>query len=216
MVAPKGILTSSTQMVDHSRHFGTPLHHAKCAVVLVHGRDQDAKWMRQNVIDHVDTDGVSWIVPSAPGNSWYPGRYDDPPEVNHQHLQYALETVELSVAAATTAVGRSQVVIAGFSQGACVVGEFALRNPSKYGGVFLWTGVPITRIPVQGSFDGSDVYLSVGGNDQWLPAGESARAAGVFWLAGATIHTAQYPDGDHLIRPQDISQLASVLHGLKQ
>ena len=60
-------------------------------------------------------------------------------------------------------IPRSRVVLLGFSQGACLAAEFAVRRASRFGGVVVFSGgvigAPGTRWEFDGRFDGTPVFL---------------------------------------------------------
>lgn len=196
------------------QQLGVPLECARSVVVLVHGRDQDVEWLTRNVVERFPANDITWLVPSAPHKSWYPGRFDDPPEVNRPDIDNAVAVVRDCVQQAVDAVGIAKVVVAGFSQGACVSAEFARRNPRRYGALMLWTGVPLDWSAPQGSFQGTPVYLSVASHDPWLSVDVMKRAAALFWLSDATVRTVIHSGAEHEVRDGDLDHLATVVQTL--
>jgi phospholipase/carboxylesterase len=101
---------------------GEPLESASVAVVVVHGRDQDPRWMLENLVWQLELPRAAYILPSAEGGSWYPNRFFDPAEHNEPWLGSALAHIGAAVALAEDGgVPVRRVVLAGFSQGACLV-----------------------------------------------------------------------------------------------
>ena len=87
--------------------------------------------------------GVSWLAPQAPGNTWYPQSFLAPIEANQPHLSRALDTVDAVIAEWPPAgLDRSRIVLLGFSQGACLTAEYALRHPRGTAG---WCFSPAAR-----------------------------------------------------------------------
>jgi phospholipase/carboxylesterase len=67
------------------------------------------------------------VRPAAPDGSWYPGRYFDRREVNEPRLGCGLSSIDGAIAELVEAgLGPDEIVLAGFSQGACLVCEHAL------------------------------------------------------------------------------------------
>lgn len=120
---------------------GPPAEEARAAAVVLHGRDQDPDYMLEHLVARLGTEDVAFWLPSAAGHAWYPGRFFDPREVNEPWLEHSLDACEAAVAqllAADTEPDR--IVLAGFSQGACVVADFLALRPRAFAGVALLTG----------------------------------------------------------------------------
>ena len=58
-------------------HTGTALQKARVACVFLHGRGQSPEAMLDHVVRHLPGD-VAWVLPRAPGSSWYAARAIDP------------------------------------------------------------------------------------------------------------------------------------------
>ena len=69
---------------------------------------------------------VACVAPAAADNSWWPGSFLAPLAENEPWLSSALGAVD---ALLHTLGDRSRVVLGGFSQGACLAAEYALRHP---------------------------------------------------------------------------------------
>ena len=64
------------------------------------------------------------MLPAASGGSWYPARFNEPRIANEPWLGQALEAVETAIADVLAAgVPAERVVLAGFSQGGCLVAD---------------------------------------------------------------------------------------------
>ena len=200
---------------DAARLLGSPLTAARCVVVLLHGRDQDPDWITEHVVDRVPDDpGIAWIVPAAPGRSWYPGRYTEQPDALQPHLGQALATVDDCVSRAAGAVGLPRTVLAGFSQGACLAAEYALRHPGRYGGLLLFTGAhipPDTRREVRGSFAGTPAFLGTGSHDEWVQATDVRATADLLERHGARVQVKVYEGRAHEICADEIAAGAALL-----
>jgi len=120
---------------------GTPLDDAGAALVLVHGRGATAR----SVVDlgerlAGDRD-VAILAPAAAGNTWYPNSFLAPVADNEPGRTSGLRAVDAAVDRATDAeIDRDRVLVAGFSQGACLASEFVARDPGRYGGLAVFSG----------------------------------------------------------------------------
>ncbi|MDZ5812314.1 phospholipase, partial [Halorubrum sp. AD140] len=120
---------------------GTPVDEADAAVVLVHGRGATARSIL-GFGEEIAGDGdVALIAPQATANTWYPNSFLAPVADNEPGRSSGLRAVGRAVEAATTAgVPTERVLVAGFSQGACLASEFVARNPARYGGLAVLSG----------------------------------------------------------------------------
>ncbi|OYR74136.1 alpha/beta hydrolase [Halorubrum ezzemoulense] len=146
---------------------GTPLDDAGAALVLVHGRGATAR----SVVDlgerlAGDRD-VAILAPAAAGNTWYPNSFLAPVADNEPGRTSGLRAVDAAVDRATDAeIDCDRVLVAGFSQGACLASEFVARDPGRYGGLAVFSGGLI------GEAVEVDDYLATG--DRGSGAGDDA------------------------------------------
>ena len=114
---------------------GHELAGAAGAMILLHGRGGSAEDII-GLAAAFDFPGVAYLAPEAAGHAWYPYSFLSPLEQNQPALTTALERVAQVVDDVTRAgIPREKLVIAGFSQGACLASEFVARNPAHYGGL---------------------------------------------------------------------------------
>lgn len=207
-------------IVEH----GAALSNAGAAVIAVHGRDQDPGYMVQHLIEpmgsgtDVDPTSVAWLLPAAPGGSWYPGRYHDPFAANQPDLDYSLATLsEARTRVAAAGIEAANIVWVGFSQGACLVLEYQLRHPERWAGVAALTGAVLGPVDdvrqVDGSLAGVDCYLAVGDRDPWMPPEAAHIAGGVLRAAGAEVTVEMFDSDSHEIRPAEVAAVARLIAG---
>ena len=91
----------------------------------------------------------------------------------------------------------TRLVLGGFSQGACLAAEYALRNPRRYGGLLLFTGGyigPPGWFPSRsGSFAGTPCFLGTADPDDWVPVWRVHETASVLGALGASVTCASIP-----------------------
>ena len=75
------------------------------------------------------------------------------------------------VSALAAAVGKENVYILGFSQGACLTSEYAASNPDRYGGLILLSGGLIGEEIQQfeGDLEETPVFIGCSDNDPHIP-----------------------------------------------
>ncbi len=109
----------------------------------VHGRGSSPHDIA-GLADVMPGAGIAFLAPSATGGTWYPQRFLAPLERNEPWLSSALTVIDQLVAEVLAAgIAAEQIGLAGFSQGACLVLEYAVRNPRRYGFVAGLSGALI-------------------------------------------------------------------------
>src|ERR1700761_2537894 len=117
------------------RHVGAPLAQAKGAVVLLHGRGGSTDDIL-SLAQPLYREGIAYLAPQAAGHTWYPNSFLAPREANEPYLSSAPPKVTPVVAEIEAAgIPRDRILIAGFSQGACLATEFVASNPARYAGL---------------------------------------------------------------------------------
>jgi phospholipase/carboxylesterase len=191
--------------------------------VLLHGRGKTPEEKIDLAARFGNIEGIRWVVPEAetPG-SWYPGRFWDPREVNQPYLDEAIERCHEAVLEASEG-GRlepERLVIVGFSQGACLALEYALRHPGRVGSLIVFTGA-LMGVPgsdwkagAPKSLAGLRVLLTGSDIDDWVPEYNSHEAARLFRDLGAQIQLLIYPGRPHIVSEEEIGAARNFLTSL--
>lgn len=196
---------------------GAPLGQAP-AVIMVHGRNAGPA----NILDLVPRlarSGLTYLAPAAPNRTWYPYSFMAAIEQNEPSLSAALGIVAGVIERVEQAgVSRSRTVLLGFSQGACLASEFAVRHATRYGGLIAFTGgligPPGTQWSFQGSFGGTPIFLGSGDPDAHVPAERVTESAEVFTRMGASVTTRIYPGMGHVVSDDEIAMAQAMLDTL--
>jgi predicted esterase len=195
--------------------FGPDPERARLAVVLAHGRGGSAQDMLSLARDLRTTD-VLYLAPQAADNTWYPKSFLAPIEDNEPWLGSALRFLSRVV----SEVGRrgfppDRVVLLGFSQGACLTAEFAVRHAGRYGGLIVFSGgligPPGTTWDAAGDFAGTPVFLGCSDVDAHVPKVRVEESAAVFERMGAATTIRIYPGMGHLVNDDEIAVARTVL-----
>jgi predicted esterase len=196
-------------------HFGAPLTTASTAALVVHGRAQSPEWMREFLIDRLDVLDVAFIAPEAADNTWYPGRFTQEFGVNEPNLTWALDRIDHLVGDLVAAGrSRSEIVLIGFSQGACLLAEYISRHPTRYGGVGVLTGGLIgpPGTTWQGaSLDGTPIVIATSDIDDWVPLARAEETRDVFEARDAEVTWRVYEGMDHIINDDEIALVSELL-----
>jgi predicted esterase len=193
---------------------GVPAAQARTVGILVHGRDQDAQVML-DVAGRLRLSDAGYVLPVAAGRTWYPGRYFDPIEVNEPHVGWALEAYERAIGVATAAgVPEQRIVLAGFSQGACLIAELVARRPRPWRGVAVLTGTlmgPAGQEVVPVPVDGLPMFFGSSRYDEWIDYERVHATARAFAEAGARTTVETYDDRVHHVGDEAVDGLRRLL-----
>jgi predicted esterase len=198
---------------------GPPPDKARAALVLLHGRGASAEDifpLGEEVASGLD--GVTLLAPQASGNAWYPQRFLAPIAQNEPYLTSALGVVAALVAELGKAgIGPEKVILAGFSQGACLALEFAARNPRRYGGVAGLSGAligpPGAVRQLSGNLAGTPVYLGCSDRDFHIPLTSVTESAGVFRTLGAEVTESIFPGMGHTVNSEELAAVRRLVLG---
>jgi len=162
-------------------------------VLALHGRGATAQGV-VNLLDPVYRHGTTFLAPDAHHSRWYPHAATAPRERNEPDLSSAIAVVDALVnhATSTFRVDRDHVVLTGFSQGATVAAEYALANPTRYGGVAILSGTALdpdttNETAVDGGFANTPVLLATGDDDPHVPTERIHATADAFTALDATV-----------------------------
>ena len=201
---------------------GTPVGEASHALVLVHGRGGSAEGMLP-IARAAKATGAALVAPVAVGNSWYPERFLDPRARNEPWLGSALASIGAAVQWLRTAgIPRERILLVGFSQGACLILEYAAMAAQaevRFGGVAALAGGligdPLVPRHDRGSLGGTPVLLACGTADGHIPEAIVRSSAEVFRTLGAAVDLRLYPGVGHDIVGDEIEALAEMVGTLR-
>ena len=167
----------------------------------------------------LDVEGARWLAPYAGKGLWYPGRYGDPLETNEPGLTRSVERTHWLVldAAEGGRLGPEQIFIVGFSQGACVAVEYALRHPTSVAAIVVFTGglmgPPGTQWKTAGgqSLRGLSVFLTGSDVDEWIEESRTRETARVLQELGAEVELRIYPGRKHVVSKQELAEAREFL-----
>jgi phospholipase/carboxylesterase len=194
------------------------------AGVLLHGRGKTPEEKIDLAARFDNIEGIRWVVPEAetPG-SWYPGRFWDPREKNEPYLSQAVERCRQAVleASENSRLASERLVIVGFSQGACLALEYALRHPGHVGSLIVFTGallgVPGSdwKVTAPRSLAGLRVLLTGSDVDDWVPEENTHEAARLFRELGADVQLRIYKGRPHIVSEEEIDEARGFLNWIQ-
>jgi phospholipase/carboxylesterase len=190
--------------------------HADALCVFVHGRGQSPEEMGEHVVARLRNRGAHVVLPRAAGAVWYDARAIDPlTERTMAQLQAGLDAIDAAIALGVSdGAPGDRVVLAGFSQGACLALEYALRRPGRLRGLVGFTGCRVggaSRAAAASPLNGLPVYLSCGDADPWIPLDAFFEAAQDVAQAGAALRLEVFPGRAHEVLDAEIAALDTML-----
>lgn len=209
---------------------GAPQKEADAAVILVHGRGASAGSILQFAEEfHTPETApdpaqgaakrIAHLAPQAAGNAWYPYSFLAPIEQNEPGLSSGLAVIgQLIDELEADGIPASRIVLLGFSQGACLVGEFAARNARRYGGVVMLSGGLIGRggedlfSYASGSpLETTPVFLGCSDIDAHIPLERVQASSMVFRRLGAEVTERIYPGMGHTVNMDEIGFIRTLI-----
>ncbi|HUR20295.1 MAG TPA: dienelactone hydrolase family protein [Vicinamibacterales bacterium] len=206
---------------------GVALGQAPAVVIMVHGRNAGPA----NILDlaaRFERPKLTYLAPAASGGTWYPFSFMADIASNEPGISSGIAVLSALVRRIEhSGIPTQRIVLAGFSQGACLTSEFAIRHPARYGGVLVFTGGAIGPpgttwdppspaghgAPGRGghSFDGTPVFIGCGDRDAHVPEDRARETANVFSRLGADVTLRIYPGMGHVVNDDEIVFAQGVL-----
>ena len=194
---------------------GVALGQAPAAVIMVHGRNAAPA----NILDlamRFERPRLTYLAPAAAGGTWYPFSFMADIASNEPGISSGIAVLNALLTRVEHAgIPKSRVVLAGFSQGACLTSEFAIRHPARYGGVLVFTGgaigPPGSTWHSAGDFAGTPVFIGCSDRDAHVPEARARETADVFRRLGADVTLRIYPGMGHVVNDDEIAIARGVL-----
>ncbi|MFN2142318.1 MAG: alpha/beta hydrolase [Candidatus Promineifilaceae bacterium] len=193
---------------------------AQGAMILIHGRGASAyDIMELGLL--LGSDELALLAPQAANYTWYPYSFLAPIADNEPYLSSALAAVAGLVERVETAgIPTEKIILAGFSQGACLASEFAARNARRYGGLLLFSGgligPPGTPRDYAGSFSGTPVFIGCSDIDAHIPLVRVQETTETLTALGADVNEKIYPGMGHTIIQDEMEQAKKIVDQMLQ
>lgn len=194
---------------------GRKLPGAAGAVILLHGRGASAEDIL-TLASEFDHPELAYLAPQAAGHSWYPYSFLAPIQQNEPWLTSALNKLGKTVDEISHAgIARERIVLAGFSQGACLASEFVARNAARYGGLIAFSGgligPPGTEFRYAGTLGGTPAFFGGADPDPHVPWQRVNESASVLTALGAEVLLRRYPGLPHTINQEEIAEARRLI-----
>ncbi|MGH9385837.1 MAG: alpha/beta hydrolase [Vicinamibacterales bacterium] len=186
---------------------------------MVHGRNAGA----ENILDLVprlDRFDFTYLAPAAAARTWYPLSFLAETSKNEPGITSGLQMLDYLVSdVVSRGIPREQIALLGFSQGACLTAEFAVRHAGRFGGLLIFSGgligPPGTTWNSPGSFDGTPVFLGCSDVDAHIPKQRVEESAAVFARMGADVTARLYSGMGHLVNDDEIAFARVVMDEIR-
>lgn len=188
---------------------GLPLTEANKAIIMIHGRGATAESIL-SLVPHLNLTDYAILAPQANRNSWYPFGFMASDESNKVALDDSLQILQKAWREIEAAgIPSENIVLLGFSQGACLSLEFAARHGQKFGGVVAFTGGLIgEKLRLEnysGDFQGTPIFIGSSDRDFHVPAERIEESGKLLRKIGAEVTIKLFDDPDHTIREEEIN-----------
>src|SRR5690349_14760634 len=194
---------------------GEPLASAQAAMILLHGRGATAADIL-SLAGELPRPGFAYLAPEAANNTWYPNSFLAPLASNEPGLSSALAVIASLLEQVNSAgIPAERTVIAGFSQGACLLLEFVARHARRYGGIIALSGGLIgpdgTPRDYPGSLAGTPAFLGCSDVDPHVPRARVEESTEVLRRLGADVTMRLYAGMGHTVNADELAHARAIL-----
>ena len=160
--------------------------------------------------------GFTFLAPAAAGGTWYPFSFMVETARNEPGLSSGLAAIDrLMHTIEEKRIPKHRIILLGFSQGACLSSEYAVRHAGRFGGVVALSGGLIGPLGTMwehpGSFEGTPVFLGCSDVDSHIPKVRVDESAAVFSRMGATVTERIYPGMGHQVNEDELEFVRELM-----
>ena len=197
---------------------GRPLGKGRAVMIMIHGRDAAPVNILQ-LVDSLSHPEFTYIAPAAANNTWYPYSFMADREQNEPGISSGLAVIDAVVTdVINSGIPKDHIILLGFSQGACLIAEYAVEHADRFGGVIVFSGSligpPGTTWSYGGSFDGTPIFMGSSDVDSHVPLERVEEGAAVFESMGAVVTKRIYPGMGHQINDDEIAFTQDLMRNL--
>ncbi|MFW5900592.1 MAG: alpha/beta hydrolase, partial [Halodesulfurarchaeum sp.] len=167
----------------------------------------------------VHHDGVALLAPQAGGNEWYPNSFLAPIETNEPGRISGLQAIDSAVSLARDAgISPERIMLAGFSQGACLASEYLITHPQRFGGLAALSGgllgESVDPSAYEADLEETPVFIGCSDVDPHIPADRVRETAAVFESVNADVDMRLYEGMAHTVNTEELQVVSELLAGL--
>lgn len=196
-------------------HEGAAVQRARAAMIMIHGRGATATGILQLAGELGQTD-FHYVAPQAPGGAWYPNSFLAPREQNQPGIDSGLQLLtNLVQSLQQEGIENENILLLGFSQGACLVSDFAARFPQTLGGIILLSGgligPHIDPDDYSGNLAQMPVFMGCSDRDPFVPSIRVEETATAFQKLGAAVDKRIYTGMGHTINEDEVKAISTMM-----
>jgi len=194
---------------------GVSAPEAGAAIVLIHGRGATAESIL-TLSHEVDAPEVHYVAPQADQLTWYPYSFLAPTSQNEPGLSSGLQAIfDIVTNLENEGIPKKKIIIAGFSQGACLATEFVARHTARFGGIIALSGGLIgDSVAVEnysGSLNDTPYFVGCSDIDPHIPVERVHESADIMEKLGAFVTKSIYPGMGHTVNEDEIEQINKMV-----
>jgi phospholipase/carboxylesterase len=196
------------------RH-GASVGRAKAAMIMIHGRGATAKSMFP-LADELAQPDFHYIAPQAQHHTWYPHSFLEPKEKNQEGIQSGMQVInDLVESLSNAGIPNENIILLGFSQGACLAQEYIARHPQKLGGIVGLSGgligQQVNPEHYKGTLENTPIFIGCGENDQHVPVERIHLTASVMEQLNGAVNKQIYPNMGHTVNEDEIKTIRAMM-----
>ncbi len=164
---------------------------------------------------------TTFLALQAANRSWYPHSFLKPKETNEPALSSAISTVQSFISTIKDhGIATRNILVIGFSQGACLACEYVATHPQRYGGLAALSGgligEEVTETSYAGDIAKTPVFLGCSDVDPHIPVERVHLTANAFELLNGRVTKQIYEGMGHTVNTDEISRITALLEQLQQ
>jgi phospholipase/carboxylesterase len=187
---------------------------AKSAMILIHGRGSTAESIL-SLTEEFNGENYLFAAPQANSNTWYPHSFLAPVRDNEPGITSGLKVIsDLIEKLNKSEIPDREIILLGFSQGACLALEYAARNAKSYKTVIGLSGGLIgnklDETRYSGSFENCKVFLGCSDIDPHIPLERVNQTETIMKKLNASVTKRIYKNMGHTINEDEINFIRSI------
>lgn len=191
---------------------------ATAAMILIHGRGATAESIL-TLTNEFEVGSILYAAPQAAGFQWYPYSFLAPPERNEPGLSSGLQAVfDIVSDLESKGIKKQKIILAGFSQGACLASEFLARHPARYGGLIAFSGGLVGDEVSAGNYKdslyGTPCFLGCSNIDPHIPLERVHETENILRGMGGDVTAKIYKGMGHTINQDEIEEAQIVINSV--
>jgi len=194
---------------------GSDLARADIAMILIHGRGASAQSMLM-FANEFSSNSIHYRALQASGHTWYPRSFMAPKEMNEPGISSGLQAIQDQIGEVKKAgIPAENIILLGFSQGACLATEYAARHPGRFGAIVGFSGGLIGEHVIlenySGTMEKTPVFLGCSDRDPHIPKERVNKTEQVFQQLNANVTKRIYEGMGHTVNKDEIEHVNTLI-----